>query len=146
VNEPRLLEGGLHVDDRGELGFINPFDFRGIKRFYTISNHSHGTVRAWHGHKIESKYFFAVNGALLVCCVAVDDWENPSKDLPIHRFVLSDHRPAVLHIPAGYANGLMSLTEASKAVVFSTATLEESASDDVRFPARFWDPWSVQER
>jgi dTDP-4-dehydrorhamnose 3,5-epimerase len=146
MNEPRLMEGGLHVDDRGELAFANTFDFRGIKRFYTVSTHRAGTVRAWHGHKLESKHFFATGGALLVCCVAVDNWSKPSKTLPIRRFVLSERRPAVLEIPAGYANGFMSLTDGSGIIVFSTATLAESESDDFRFPARYWDPWSTQDR
>jgi hypothetical protein len=29
---------------------------------------------------------------------------------------------------------------------FSTSTLEESLRDDIRFPARYWDPWQVEER
>ena len=29
---------------------------------------------------------------------------------------------------------------------FSTATLAESAADDYRFPARYWDCWKVEER
>jgi dTDP-4-dehydrorhamnose 3,5-epimerase len=146
VREPRLIDGGLHVDDRGELGFVNAFDFPSVKRFYTIATYRTETVRAWHGHKLESKFFFAVRGALLVCCVAVDDWTNPSKDLPIYRFVLNERRPAILEIPAGYANGFMSLKDEAQAIVFSTATLEESESDDFRFPARFWNPWSIQDR
>jgi dTDP-4-dehydrorhamnose 3,5-epimerase len=146
VNEPHLLEGGVHADERGEVGFVNTFDFRNIRRFYTLTHHRAGTVRAWHGHKVEGKYIFAVQGELLVCCVAVDDWSEPSHELPIQRFILSEHHPAVLHIPGGHANGLMSLTDESRAVVFSTASLDESKSDDIRFPARFWNPWSVPER
>jgi dTDP-4-dehydrorhamnose 3,5-epimerase len=52
----------------------------------------------------------------------------------------------VLYIPAGYANGFMSLTDHAKAIFYSTATLEESLNDDIRFEARTWDPWSIQER
>ena len=146
MKKPRLIEGGLHVDDRGELAFANAFDFKGVKRFYTVTSHRSGIVRAWHGHKLEAKHFFVTGGASIVCCVALDDWEKPSKTLPIHRFVLSEHRPAVLEIPAGYANGFMSLTDGSRIVVFSTATLAESESDDFRFPARYWDPWSISDR
>ena len=143
---PELIEGKLAVDDRGEVGFVNDFDFAGVKRFYTVTNHRRGFVRAWHAHKHETKYVTVVRGAMLVCCVAIDDWEQPSKDLPIHRFVLSEKTPTVLHIPAGYANGFMSLTDEAKVVFFSTATLQESQGDDFRFEARTWDPWSVQER
>ena len=45
---PQLIEGGLAVDDRGEVGFINDFNFDRVKRFYWVSNHISGFIRAWH--------------------------------------------------------------------------------------------------
>lgn len=143
---PRLHRGGLAVDDRGAVGFVNDFDFAGVKRFYTVENHAAGFVRAWHGHRHEAKYVTVVRGAMLLACVEVDDWDHPSPALPVHRFVLSAQTPSVLFIPAGYANGNMSLTAGAKAMFFSTASLEESKGDDVRFDARLWDPWTVEER
>jgi dTDP-4-dehydrorhamnose 3,5-epimerase len=143
---PRLMRGGIVVDDRGEVGFVNEFDFGGIKRFYTVSNHTAGFVRAWHGHRRESKYVTVVQGAMLIACVEIDDWQHPSASLTVHRFVLSAESPAVLYIPPGYANGSMSLTADAKAIFFSTATLEESKDDDIRFDARLWNPWIVEER
>jgi dTDP-4-dehydrorhamnose 3,5-epimerase len=52
----------------------------------------------------------------------------------------------VFYIPAGYANGFMPLTEDALLVLFSTATLEESRGDDVRYDSRYWDIWEVIER
>ena len=95
---PELLQGGLAVDDRGEVAFVNEFAFADVKRFYTVSNHAVGFVRAWHAHRNEAKYVLAVSGALLVGCVEIDDWERPSRDLEVHRFVLSERDPAVLHM------------------------------------------------
>ena len=141
-----LIRGALAVDDRGEVGFVNDFDFAGVKRFYTVSNHAAGFVRAWHGHRHEEKYVTVVSGAALVCCVEVDDWDSPSPELPVERFVLSDRAPGVVHVPAGYVNGFMTLTEGAKLMFFSTQTLADSLGDDVRFPARYWDPWQVEER
>jgi dTDP-4-dehydrorhamnose 3,5-epimerase-like enzyme len=141
-----LLRGDLAVDDRGEVGFVNEFGFAGVKRFYTVMNHEPGFVRAWHGHRREEKYVMAVTGAALVCCVEIDDWENPSPDLEVERFILSDRRPAVLRIPAGHVNGFMTLTRDAKLIFFSSASLDESLGDDIRFPARLWNPWSVEER
>jgi dTDP-4-dehydrorhamnose 3,5-epimerase-like enzyme len=143
---PELIRGGLAVDDRGEVGFVNDFDFDGVKRFYTVSNHAPGFVRAWHGHKQETKYVLAVAGSALVCCVEIDDWDGPSPDLPVDRFVLSAQAPAVLRVPAGYVNGFMTLTPDAKLLFFSTSSLDDSLGDDFRFPARFWDPWHVEER
>ncbi|MGA3090324.1 MAG: dTDP-4-dehydrorhamnose 3,5-epimerase family protein [Terriglobales bacterium] len=146
VDKPVLLSGGLAVDDRGEVGFVNDFGFQGVKRFYTVSNHRAGFVRAWHGHREEGKYVTAVIGSAVVGAVRIDDWERPSLELAVDRFVLSSRKPSVLYIPPGYANGFMSLTDDLKLMFFSTATLEESARDDVRFDSRLWDIWEVVER
>lgn len=143
---PRLIPGGLAIDDRGELRFANEFDFEGVKRFYAVSNHRRGFVRAWHAHRREAKYVCVLRGAAVVGAVAIDDWSSPSRDLPVHRHVLSAERPAVLAIPAGCANGFMSLTDDALVLFFSTATLEESRADDVRYDARHWDVWRVEER
>ena len=144
--EPRLIRGGLAVDDRGQVSFVNDFDFEGVKRFYAVENHSRGFIRAWHAHRKEAKYVMVVRGAALIGAVEIDDWDNPSKDAQVHRHVLSEASPAVLFVPAGYANGFMSLTADTKILFFSTSSLEDSAGDDIRYDARHWDPWTVEER
>ena len=143
---PRLIEGGLAVDDRGAVGFVNDFDFAGVKRFYTVANHKAGFVRAWHAHRHEAKYVTVLRGAAIVGAIKIDDWESPSRDGKVYRYVLSCQKPSVVYIPAGYANGFMSLTEGTLVVFFSTATFEESRGDDVRYDARYWDIWQVIER
>lgn len=143
---PRLLEGGLAVDDRGSVAFVNAFDFEGIKRFYVVSNHRQDFVRAWHAHRREAKYVTVVSGAAVVAAVRIDDWERPPRDAEVHRFVLTSAKPSVLFIPPGHANGFMSLTSDTKLMFFSTSTVEESRDDDIRFDARHWDVWSVEER
>ena len=145
-NGPKLIEGGLAVDDRGEVGFVNGFDFPGIKRFYTVTNHRAGFVRAWHAHKLEHKYALVVTGAALFGAVEVDDWDEPSKGSDVARFTLSAAKPSVLYIPRGYAHGYMTLTADTKLMFFSTSTLQESADDDFRYEARHWDIWEVVER
>jgi dTDP-4-dehydrorhamnose 3,5-epimerase len=146
LTEPKLLRGAIAFDDRGSVSFVNDFGFNGVKRSYLIQNHRQGFVRAWHGHKIESKYMMCVSGSVLVGAVKVDSWDSPSKTAQVHRFVLSAGSPAVLAIPAGYANGLMNLSEDAKLMVFSTTTMEQAKDDDFRFPSRHWDIWSVEER
>jgi dTDP-4-dehydrorhamnose 3,5-epimerase len=144
--EPVMMAGGLAVDDRGEVGFVNGFDFAGVQRFYTVRNHRSGFVRAWHAHRREAKFVTAVSGAALVGAVRIDDWEAPSKDVPVVRHVLAAAQPRVLFIPAGYANGFMSLTEDTRLIFFSTSTLDESKGDDIRYDARYWDIWTIEER
>lgn len=143
---PRLIEGGLAIDDRGEVGFINGFNFDKVKRFYWVSNHKSGFIRAWHAHKREAKYVTVVQGAALIGAVEIDDWDKPSKDSKIWKYVLSEHKPSVLYIPAGYANGFMSLTADTKLIFFSTSTLKETQGDDIRYDAHYWNPWQIIER
>lgn len=138
--------GGLATDDRGSLKFINDFDLIAFKRFYVVENHSKGFVRAWHGHKHEAKAVICLQGSAIVAGVKVDDWESPSKSLPVERMVLTSSKPGALHIPAGYANGFMTLTDDAMLMFFSSSTLAESAADDIRFDARHWNPWTVDER
>jgi dTDP-4-dehydrorhamnose 3,5-epimerase len=146
MNDLILYSGDLAVDDRGEVGFVNDFDFAGVKRFYMVKNHRSGFVRAWHAHQREAKYVTVSEGAALVGAVKIDDWQNPSKDLPVSRYVLSARKPRVLFIPAGHANGFMSLTEDARLIFFSTSTLKDSMGDDIRYDARYWDIWHVEER
>ncbi len=145
-NEPTLLKGGLAVDDRGEVTFVNDFAFEGVKRFYAIRNHEVGFVRAWHGHRREAKFMTVTEGDMLICAVRIDDWDKPDKNAKVHRFVLSARTPSVLHIPAGFANGSMSLSAGARLMVFSTSTLQDSLNDDIRFEARLWNPWKIEER
>ena len=146
TTEPRLIKGGVAVDDRGELVFVNDFDFAGVKRFYMVSNHRAGFVRAWHAHKKEAKFVFPASGSAVVGAVKIDNWDNPAKDAKVQRFVLSAHSPQILYIPAGYANGFMSLSSDCQLIFYSTSTIDESKNDDIRYDARYWDIWQVIER
>ena len=143
---PQVLRGGISADDRGEVVFVNDFHFDSVKRFYVVQNHRAGFVRAWHAHKKEAKYVFVSAGSALVGAVVIDNWEKPDPKAVVHRFTLSSHTPAVLFVPAGYANGFMSLTADATLIFFSTASMEETKGDDVRYDARYWDIWNVVER
>ena len=157
--EPKLIRGGLAIDDRGELAFCNEFQFAGIKRFYLVRNHRAGFVRAWHAHKNEHKFIGCLVGAAKVGAVNVGglieeikqdgypiDADRPFKHLEPMTWTLSAHQPGILHIPAGWANGWMSLTDDTLLAFYSTSTLEESQADDFRYPADWWNCWEVEAR
>lgn len=146
MDQPRIIEGGIGIDDRGSVAFVNGFGFEAVKRFYLIRNHRVGFVRAWHAHRREAKYIAAVSGSALVGAVPIENFDSPDPSATVVRVVLSAGKPAVFYVPAGYANGFMSLSEDAILAFFSTATVEESKLDDVRFDARLWDIWKVQER
>ena len=143
---PELIKGGAASDDRGRLTFANDFDLEPCRRFYVVENFAVGTVRAWHAHRHERKWVLALTGAALACCVAIDDWDAPSPETEVHRFTLDASQPAVLAVPPGFANGAMSLLPGTRLMYLSDAPLEASLEDDVRYPARHWDPWHVDER
>ena len=146
LNKPFIINGDLSADDRGELMFVNQFNMELVKRFYVVSNHKQGFIRAWHAHKLESKYVFIVNGTALISTVQIDDWDNPSNDLMVDKFVLTAKKPSILYIPSGYANGFKTLSTDTKIIFFSTSTLKDSIDDDYRFDAYKWNPWEIVER
>ena len=80
---PKIIQGKNHSDYRGEVAFVNDFDFSNIKRFYTITNTSTNQFRAWQGHRLDNKNFYCVAGSFDIYFVKIDNWDNPSKDLKI---------------------------------------------------------------
>jgi dTDP-4-dehydrorhamnose 3,5-epimerase len=59
---------------------------------------------------------------------------------------MSSSNPAAFYIPAGYANGFMTLSDDTQILVFSSTTLEESQGDDYRFEFDYWNPWEIVPR
>lgn len=101
------------------------------------------SVRAWQGHQKENKFFYVTKGDFLICAVRIDDWDNPSKNLPIKVFNLSDRESNVLVLPGGYANGIQANSEHGQLIVFSDKSLNESKDDDFRYPADWWYDWNI---
>jgi len=134
-----LIEGNSAIDERGKVSFVNDFDFKDVKRFYVVENHSKGYIRAWHGHKREAKYVYVVSGSILLGAVDLD-----SQDL--ETYVLSAEKPEILYIPPNHANGFKTLTDDAKVMFFSTSSLNEHPDDDIRFPANKWPIWEIQNR
>jgi len=143
-----LIDGGMAVDDRGSLSFVNDYNFYGVKRFYQVKNFSTNTIRAFHGHLREAKYVYVAEGSAIVAAVKLDNVEHPSKKEKVHRYVLSDKKPQILFIPPKYANGFRPLEENTRILFFSTASLEESKGDDYRYPVDYWgqEIWDVENR
>jgi dTDP-4-dehydrorhamnose 3,5-epimerase len=174
--EPFIIDGGLAVDERGIVRFVNDFDFVkcGIRRMYSLENHEVGYVRAWHGHEREAKFTTVTKGIAMIGIAPlelfykkeileedfrvdsdgylVENWkyrrnpESPRTDA--RHFILSSLRPQILYIPPGYANGFKALVPDTQIIHFSTVTIEEAGKDDLRWP---WDAfgeefWEVEGR
>jgi len=135
MKKPEIIKGDLFVDDRGYVKFVNNFNFKDIKRFYQVENHTVGYIRAWHGHLKEGKYAYVASGAALFGVVDMDTEH-------ISTFVLSSKMPKMLYIPPNNYNGFKNLEENTIIQFFSTTTLEESLGDDIRLPYKNWDIWN----
>jgi dTDP-4-dehydrorhamnose 3,5-epimerase-like enzyme len=136
--EPKIIEGSIFSDSRGSVSFVNDFKFTDIARFYVITNSEENPIRAWQGHKLDSKNFYCVQGSFKVSFVKIDNWEQPSKDLKVESVILKSCQSNVLHIPYGYANAVESLEKDSKLISFSTLPLDQAPNDDVRFEPNYW--------
>lgn len=120
----RLIEGNLHSDERGVVRFVNGFDMSRVVRMYCIEPKL-GVVRAWQGHKRETKWFYVAKGSFLVKTV---DMETKSRK----EYLMLSSESKVLEIPRGYYNGFEALEEGSVLMVFSDLDLEASKGDDFR--------------
>lgn len=142
-SRPSIIDGGLHVDSRGIVSFVNGFDFKGVDRFYTIRAHRPNEIRGWVGHRRDHKWFFAVRGTVLVAVVKPDCWDIPNSNLPVERFILFDNKPRVLHVPAGHATASVNLSADAVLMIFSSGKFADAQTDDYRFDV---DTWPVVEQ
>ena len=143
---PKIINGNIHIDDRGLVEFNNNINFKEIKRFYIVSNFKNNFVRAWHAHKKESKLFYCLQGCFQVSLVKVDKFDKPKKNLKCYNFFLKANVGNFLYVPPGYANGLKNLKTNSKLLTLSNKNLKESLNDDFRYDAYYWNPWTIKER
>ncbi len=130
-----IINGGISVDDRGFVRYVNDFNPEkcGIKRFYHVTNHRSGFIRAWHGHLKESKYVYVSNGSALMAVSPIS--EDGKRILgPVEKKILSSTKPSILFIPNCMANGFKTLEDNTSVIFFSTTSIDESAGDDFRFP------------
>ena len=135
---PSLIDGGKHTDQRGTLTFLNDFDMSIVKRFYTIENADVEIVRAWRAHRIEQRWFHAIEGMFEIKLIKIDDWENPDPLLPKQTFLLSSKTAQVLHVPAGYASSIQATQAGSRLIVFADYGIEYAKLDDHLYPSDYF--------
>lgn len=138
MKNTRIFQGDIFSDSRGKVRFVNDFKFEGINRFYTIEHSDTDVIRAWQGHKRETKYFYVSQGSFRIKWIEIDNWERPGKELKIEEFCLANTKSEILIIPPGCVNGFQALEPNSVLTVFSDFSLEESKIDDFRFPFDYW--------
>lgn len=134
---PQIIKGNSHADDRGVLQFNNDFNALEVKRIYTIENRDAAFVRGWQGHKIEQRWFSAIKGSFRIQLIAIDNWEQPSKDCKLFTFIINSEKLDVLHVPQGYVSSIQSLEEGAKLLVMSDYLLGET-KDEYRYESDYF--------
>lgn len=127
-----LLKGNKHQDARGIITYNNEFDATNIKRIYTIENTDTDFVRGWQGHAIEQRWFACMNGSYRISVIAVDSFENPSRNLPVEYFELKNDVLTYLQVPAGCVTAIRALEPGSKLLVLADYMMGE-VQDEYRF-------------
>lgn len=139
IEKPQTITGGSATDHRGTISFVNGFDMSQVRRFYMIENSDTQIVRGWRAHRIEQRWFHVIQGEFKIGLVEIDNWENPSKRLPIAYYILSTKNMEVFHIPVGYAISIQALEADSKLLVFADQTMENVKLDDYLFPVDYFE-------
>lgn len=132
-----IISGNVFSDNRGKLFYNNDLDLSEVKRMYIIENSSIDIIRAWQAHKIEKRWFVAVEGEFEIKLVQVDDFENTSDDLQIQSYQLNANLMDCLYVEPGFATSIQSKTSNAKLAVFSDYLLGEVV-DDYKFDSGKW--------
>lgn len=139
----KVIEGGISIDKRGKITYVNDLDLTEIKRFYIIHHYDVETVRAWQAHQYEKKWFYCLKGSFTTAFVKIDNWINPTTNLMPEIFNLSDKESKIICIPEGYANGIKANEPNSILMVFSDKTLSEAVNDNWRYDKNLWMNWNL---
>ena len=134
---PKIITGNSHSDTRGTLFYNNDFDASAIKRMYVIDNATTEIVRAWQGHKIEQRWFSAINGSFKIGLIKIDNWENPAKNLKKLIYIINSDTLEVLHVPKGYVSSIQAMEVGSKLLVMADYLLGE-INDEYRYDANYF--------
>lgn len=128
----QVINGDVYSDNRGTLKSVNDFNMSSVVRMYSIEPKL-GIIRAWQGHKLETKWFYVVKGSFFVKTMSMDSNH-------VNEYQLSGLEPKVLKIPGGNYNGFEALEAGSILIVYSDFDLKESKDDDFRLSIDQY-PW-----
>lgn len=138
MESPFIIKGAVFKDDRGSLKYNNDFDLSAAKRTYIIQNATVEFERGWQGHKIEQRWFSAVEGAFKIKVLKLSDWETPSTESEIEEFLIQSETLDILYVPDGYITKIKSEISGAKLLVFSDYHLNE-VDDNYKFDGNLFE-------
>lgn len=134
----KQIKGGIAKDHRGQIRFVNDFDMSAVKRFYVITNKDTVLIRGWRAHRIEQRWFYVVRGGFVMDVVRIDNWGNPSRDLPVERLVMNAENQEVVHLTAGFGTAFQATEKDSELLVFADKGIEHALFDDYTYPIDYF--------
>lgn len=139
VNNIELITGGIAKDERGEILFVNEFDMSEVKRFYIIRNADINLIRGWRGHRIEKRWFYVLSGKFEFNIIEIDNWEVPSKTLPINKINVGAEDLRLLCMSAGFATAIRALEPNSELLVYADHLLNHASKDDYTWDLSYFE-------
>lgn len=133
-----FIEGGISIDKRGQIRYVNEFDMTKIRRFYLIKNSDHKIIRGWRAHKVEERWFFVVSGSFIFNLVKIDNWISPSRELEIIKLDLEGINNKILHVPAGYGTAFQAKEDGSELLVFADHSIEHAEFDNYTYDPEYF--------
>ncbi|WP_293887122.1 MULTISPECIES: WxcM-like domain-containing protein [unclassified Sphingobacterium] len=130
MGELGFIQGGIAKDERGQIRFVNEFDMSLVKRFYIIKNANTALIRGWRAHRVEQRWFYVLSGSFNVDLVKIDNWENPSPELPVENLILHETDMKVLYVPMGYGTAFRALEGGSELLVYADYPVSHAPLDN----------------
>jgi dTDP-4-dehydrorhamnose 3,5-epimerase-like enzyme len=130
---PNIIKGDLFKDNRGKLLSCNQFDMSHVKRMYSIENTNSNYIRGWKGHKIETRWFFATKGSIIINTILISDLEKAHPLPVINTFKLNEDNLNVLEVPPGFATSIKQYSNGDRICVFADYEIGVSDDEDLRW-------------
>ena len=130
---PNLIKGDLFKDNRGKLFCCNQFDMSRVKRMYSIENINSNYIRGWKGHKIETRWFFATKGVIIINTILISDLEKSNSTPIINTFKLNENNLNILEVPPGFATSIKQYSNGDKICVFADYKIGMSGDEGLRW-------------
>ena len=130
---PHIIKGDIFNDSRGKLLSCNLFDMSRVKRMYSIENINSNYIRGWKGHKIETRWFFATKGSIIINTILISDLEKAHPLPVINKFKLNENNLNVLEVPPGFATSIQQYSNGDRICVFADFEIGVSDDEDLRW-------------
>ena len=135
IHGVRVKKLVIHCDERGRLMEMirsDDTDLQNIKfgQVYMTTAFP-GVTKAWHYHKKQTDHFVCVRGQMKV--VLFDSRENSPTRSIVNEFIIGDHAPLLIEIPALVYHGFKCVSEHEAVVInYTTECYDYKNPDEYR--------------